>query len=123
MIMRALVVEPQAFTSFMIEDALKDAGFSSVSLATSEEEAVALAEADPPDLVAVAVELRSGNGIRAVEQIRSKADPSVLYITEQVAEVRRTDPDAVIVKKPFVASHLPPAIAEARRRRRRTSAR
>jgi DNA-binding response OmpR family regulator len=117
MIMRALIVEPQVFTSFMIEDALKDAGFSSVSLATSEEEAVALAEADPPDLVTVAVQLRSGSGIRAVQQIRSKADPSVLYITQQVAEVQSEDPDALIVRKPFLASHLPPAIAEAKLRR------
>jgi DNA-binding response OmpR family regulator len=118
MIMRALIVEPQIFTSFMIEDALKDAGFSSVSLATSEEEAIALAEADPPDLVTVAVQLRSGSGISAVQQIRSKADPSVLYITQRVAEVRSEEPDALIVRKPFTASHLPPAIAEAKRRRR-----
>ena len=116
--MRALIVEPQVFTSFMIEDALKDAGFSSVALATSEEEAIALAEADPPDLITVAVQLRSGSGISAIQQIRCKTDPSVLYITEQVAEVRSKDPDAVIVRKPFVASHLPPAIAEAKRRRR-----
>jgi DNA-binding response OmpR family regulator len=116
--MRALIVEPQIFTSFMIEDALKDAGFSSIALATSEEEAIALAEADPPDLVTVAVQLRSGSGIRAVRRIRSTADPSVLYITQHVLEVQRQEPDAVIVRKPFVASHLPPAIAEAKRRRR-----
>lgn len=95
-----------------------DAGFSSVTLATSEEEAIALAEADPPDLVTVAVQLRSGSGIRAIQRIRSSADPSVLYITQRVAEVRSEDADAVIVRKPFLASHLPPAIAEARRRRR-----
>jgi DNA-binding response OmpR family regulator len=118
MTMRALVVEPQILTSFMIEDALKDAGFSSVALATSEEEAVALAEADPPDLVTIAVRLRSGSGISAIQQIRIKTDPSVLYITDRVAEVRSEEPDAVIVRKPFLASHLPPAIAEAKRRRR-----
>jgi hypothetical protein len=42
----------------------------------------------------------------------------VLYITDRVAEVRSEEPDAVIVRKPFLASHLPPAIAEAKRRRR-----
>jgi DNA-binding response OmpR family regulator len=120
--MRALIVEPQIFTSFMIEDALMDAGFSSVVLATSEEEAIALAEADPPDLVTVAVQLRSGSGIRAIQRIRSSADPSVLYITQRVAEVRSEDADAVIVRKPFLASHLPPAIAEARRRSAKESA-
>ena len=77
-----------------------------------------MAEADPPDLVTIAVRLRSGSGIRAIRQIRAKADPSVLYITQRVAEVQTEEPGAVIVRKPFLASHLPPAIAEARRRTR-----
>jgi DNA-binding response OmpR family regulator len=111
--MRALIVEPHVLTSFMIEDALKDAGFSSVSLATSEEEAVAMAEANPPDLVTVALRLRSGSGISALQQIRCKADPDVVFITRRVAEVQIEEPDAVIVRKPFLASHLRPAIAEA----------
>jgi DNA-binding response OmpR family regulator len=114
--MRALIVEPQVFTSFMIEDALKEAGFSSVSLATSEEEAIALAEADPPDLVTAAVQLRSGNGISAVRRIRTKADPAVLYITQRVVDVQGQEPDALIVRKPFLASLLVSAIAEAKRR-------
>jgi DNA-binding response OmpR family regulator len=113
--MRALIIEPQIFTSFMIEDALKDAGYSSVSFATTEEEAIASAQAYPPDLVTVAVRLASGSGIRAVEHIRMNAEPGVLYITQRVGEVQTEDPDALIVKKPFTAAQLPPAIAAAQR--------
>ncbi len=109
--MRALIIEPQIFTSFMIEDALRDAGFTSIALATTEEEAVACAEADPPDLVTAAVELERGSGINAVERIRSKLRVPVLFITRHIRQVRARDPKAAVVKKPFAAAHLPPAIA------------
>ena len=109
--MRALIIEPQIFTSFMIEDALRDAGFTSIAMATTEDEAVASAEAEPPDLVTAAVELDRGSGIRAVERIRSKLKVPVLFITQHIRQVRARDPLASVVKKPFAAAHLPPAIA------------
>ncbi|HEX8238412.1 MAG TPA: response regulator [Allosphingosinicella sp.] len=111
--MRALIIEPQIFTSFMIEDALRDAGFTSITMASTEEEAVASAEAEPPDLVTAAVELERGSGIRAVERIRSRLRVPVLFITQHIRQVRVRDPLAQIVKKPFAAAHLPPAIAAA----------
>ncbi len=112
--MRALIIEPQIFTSFMIEDALRDAGYTSIAMAATEDEAVACAEAEPPDLVTAAVELQRGSGIRAVERIRAKLKVPVLFITQQIARVRARDPQAPVVKKPFTIAHLPPAIAEAR---------
>lgn len=112
--MRALIIEPQIFTSFMIEDALRDAGFTSIELATTEEEAVASAEADPPDLVTAAVELDGGSGLRAVERIRKKFDVPVVYITQHIRQAMARDPRAPVVKKPFAAAHLPPAIAAAK---------
>ena len=110
--MRALIIEPQIFTSFMIEDALRDAGFTAI--ATTEEEAVASAEAYPPDLVTAAVELDRGSGIRAVERIRLKLEVPVLFITQHIRQVKAGDPRASVVKKPFAAANLPPAIAAAR---------
>lgn len=111
--MRALVIEPQVFTSFMIEDALRDAGYTSVEMVATEEEAVACAEASPPDLVTAAVDLHRGSGISAVERIRAKLKVPVLFITQQAARVRARDPGASVLKKPFAAAQLPPAIAEA----------
>lgn len=112
--MRALIIEPQIFTSFMIEDALRDAGYTSIEMVTTEEEAVASAAAQPPDLVTAAVELHRGSGIRAVERIRSKLSVPVLFITQQIKQVRARNPKAPVVKKPFAAAHLPPAIAAAK---------
>src|SRR3712207_6422186 len=112
--MRALIIEPQVFTSFMIEDALRDAGYTSIAMAATEEEAVACAEAEPPDLVTAAVELPRGSGISAVERIRAKLKVPVLFITEHIRQVRARDPKAPVVKKPFAAARLPPAIEAAK---------
>ena len=113
--MRALVIEPQVFASFMIEDALRDAGYTEVTLARSEEEALAAAEKDPPDLITAAVDLDPGSGLRAVERIRRRCNAAVLFITEKAGEVRRRLPEASLIRKPFVAADLPPAIARANR--------
>lgn len=114
--MRALIIEPQVFTSFMIEDVLQEAGFTSIATATTEEEAVAAAEADPPDLVTSAVQLQPGSGICAVERIRSTRDVPVLFITQEVSQVAARAPDLPVVKKPFLKTHLAPAVADATRR-------
>jgi DNA-binding response OmpR family regulator len=115
--MRALIIEPQAFASFMIEDALRDAGYTSIAIAMTEEEAIEAARQDPPDLITAAVELKPGSGIRAVEKIREWHDSAVLFITQRAAEVRRRAPGLPVIRKPFVAADLPPAIAAAQLRR------
>jgi len=115
--MRALIIEPQIFTSFMIEDALRDAGYTSIAVARTEEEALAAAEAEPPDLVTAAVELEPGNGIRAAQAIRSRHDAAILFITQRPAQVSAQEQDPVMVRKPFLAAELPSAIAKAELRR------
>ena len=115
-IMRALIIEPQVFASFMIEDALRDAGYTSIDVAMTEEEAVECAKASPPDLVTAAVELKPGSGINAVRKIREIHNSAVLFITKRVSDVKRLAPDLTVIGKPFVAADLPPAIARARLR-------
>jgi DNA-binding response OmpR family regulator len=109
----ALVIEPQAYTSLMIEDALLDAGFTSVTLVTTEEEAVAAAQAERPDLITSAVRLAPGSGIAAVKTIGETLDAPVLFITDKVAELRRDLPGVPYVRKPIQVATLPAAISAA----------
>ncbi len=109
--MRALVIEPQVFTSLMVEDVLADEGYTSIAVAATEEEAVASALADPPDLVVAAVGLPSGSGIDAVATIRSRCNAQVLFTTQDVSAVQARAPDAPIVRKPFRPEDLRAAVA------------
>jgi DNA-binding response OmpR family regulator len=97
----------------MIEDALRDAGYTSIAMASTEEEAVACAEAEPPDLVTAAVDLERGSGLNAVDRIRDRLKVPVLFITQQISRVKARHPNARIVRKPFAIAHLAPAIAAA----------
>ena len=111
--MHALIIEPQALTAFMIEDALRDVGYSSIAFATGEEEAVSAARSCPPDLVTAAVQLSAGCGIAAVETICVGAEPTIVFITQSVGEVRRRMRDATIVRKPFGTADLLAAVTAA----------
>jgi DNA-binding response OmpR family regulator len=118
--MHALIIEPQVFTSLIIEDALREAGYTSVAHATTEEEAIASAEREPPQLITAAIKLHDGSGVRAVETIRSRHRAPVLFITQRVGEVPAEDPDLLVVRKPFRFADLSPAIEEARLRQTRS---
>jgi DNA-binding response OmpR family regulator len=109
--MHALIIEPQALTAFMIEDALRDIGYDSIAFASGQEDAVSAAEACPPDLVTAAVQLSAGCGISAVEAICARSKPRIVFITQSVREVRRRIRDATIVRKPFGTVDLVAAIA------------
>jgi DNA-binding response OmpR family regulator len=111
--MHALIIEPQALTAFMIEDALRDIGYDSIAFASGQEEAVSAARACPPDLVTAAVQLSAGCGISAVEAICARAEPKIVFVTQSVREVRRRIRDATIVRKPFGVVDLVAAIAGA----------
>jgi DNA-binding response OmpR family regulator len=120
--MHALVIEPQIFTSFMIEDALRDSGYTSVTFARTEEEAISAAQEQPPQIITAAVRLDQGSGVRAVHKIRATNSAPVVFITQQVSKVPMEEPDILLVRKPFPAADLLPAIAEAKLRRSRARA-
>jgi DNA-binding response OmpR family regulator len=103
----------------MIEDALREAGYTSVTHATTEDEAIAAADREPPHIITSAVKLHDGSGIKAVEAIRLRHRMPVLFITQRVAEVASEDPDLLVLRKPFRFADLPPAIEEAKLRQAR----
>ena len=112
--MHALIIEDELFTSMMIEDRLRELGFTSFSFASSEEEAVAAASERCPDLITADVQLSPGCGINAVQRICHKAPIPVLYITGTAMTARERCPKAVILQKPFCDTGLRGAVHEAR---------
>ena len=75
--MHALVIEDEFLTAQLIEDRLRELGFTTFAFAMDEEEAVTAARERCPDLIASDVELLSGCGIDAVRRIcAEKSSPS-----------------------------------------------
>ena len=113
--MHALIIEDEFLTAQLIEDRLRDLGFTSFAFAMDEEEAVAAAREQCPDLITSDVELLRGCGIDAVQQICDENPIPVLYITGSAARVRERCPWAIIIQKPFGMADLREAVKEARR--------
>jgi CheY-like chemotaxis protein len=104
--MHALIIEDQYLTAQLIEDRLRDLGFTSFAFAMDEEEAVAAASERCPDLITSDVELSSGCGIDAVQRICDEKPIPVLYITGTAMAVRDRCPWAVVIQKPFGEADL-----------------
>lgn len=113
--MHALVIEDEYLTAELIEDRLRELGYTSFAFAMDEEEAVTAARERCPDLITSDVQLFSGCGINAVQRICDQKPIPVLYITGSATTVRERCPWAVIIQKPFGMADLRAAVTEARK--------
>jgi CheY-like chemotaxis protein len=113
--MHALIIEDEYLTAQLIEDRLRDLGFTSFACAMDENEAVGAAAEHCPDLITSDVQLSPGSGIDAVERICAEKPVPVLYITGSALVVRDRCPWAVIIQKPFGVADLREGVRQAQR--------
>ncbi len=112
--LHALIIEQDTWIILMIEDVLRDLGYSSFAVASSLEAAVAAANLRCPDLITSDIRLGSGTGIEAVRQICSARPIPVVFVTATPWEVRQANANAVVVAKPFGEDALKEGISQAR---------
>lgn len=99
--MHALIIESQYFTAMLIEECLRPLGYDSFAYAMDEEEAVATAIGQCPDLITADPALTFGCGIAAVQRICREKPIPVVYITADSDSIRARCPEAIVVLKPF----------------------
>ena len=110
--MHALIIEDDFLIAVCIEDILRDAGFTSVAIAASEDEAVQMVAERRPDFVTSDVNLTEGTGTGAVATILAAHPVPVVFVTSVPAEARRHHPTIPVVAKPFCPAMLHRVIAE-----------
>ena len=111
--MHALIIEDQVLIAAMIEQSLRDLGYTTFDIATREGQAVAAAEALCPDLITADDRLTDGSGIRAVQTICEKRAIPVVVIAAANGLDLGAIPHAVILPKPFASAAFRDAVAEA----------
>ena len=112
--MHALIIEDDAITAMMIENELRDLGFSTVDTASTEQEAIEAVARRCPDLVTSDGSLSHGSGVGAVRKIRAVCCVPVIFLTGDPDHARNCIPDAPVIAKPFSISQLVAAIEAAR---------
>jgi CheY-like chemotaxis protein len=104
--LHALVIEDELLIALDIEQQLKELGFATVDVATSEMEAIEFAHKQCPDLITADVELREGNGISAIRKICARrGQVPVIYITSRL-DLLDLVPDSIVIQKPFASGKL-----------------
>ncbi|WP_343611763.1 response regulator [Novosphingobium sp.] len=102
--MHALIIEDSVLISMMVEDHLRELGFTSIAIADRESTAIASASRQPPDFIAADDSLVEGSGIDAVREICSKRTiPTVFMLGDpEKAPEKHAAPHGYVVAKPFL---------------------
>lgn len=113
-----LVVEDESITALDIQRTLQDMGYDVPCTVASGEEAIEKTRENKPDLVLMDIILAGQmNGIEAAEQIRSRFNIPVVYVSasadkEMLEKAKKTESIELILK-PFDEEQLKNAIESA----------
>ena len=92
---------------------LVELGFDSLYHVWTEEEAVAIAERHPLDLIVVGDEIKEGNGVEAARKICQSRVVPVLLVTRNAHRVADRLAEGGVLDGPYSFSKLPEAICAA----------
>lgn len=115
----ALIIELNMVVGNALSKRLSDLGFDSFDHVWTEDDAVAIAEMRPPDLILVGDSLETGDAVEAARRICEKHDVPVLMVTADSVRAKKRLMDGAVIDGPFAFSKFPEAIEAAKGRPQR----
>ena len=113
--MHALIIEDEGVIAALIEFELRQLGYETCDVVSSEAMAIAAAERRCPDLITVEDRLRAGSGIDAVRIICRDRDIPVVYLMTIPASTQgRVQSDAAVLGKPWLSEDFRKAVGSAK---------
>jgi CheY-like chemotaxis protein len=109
----ALVIEDQYLIAFLIEDELRELGYTSFEIVDREEDATQAAIVRCPDLITADDRITDGTGVAAVQEICVQQVIPVVFIVGSPDELVSPVPFAALLEKPFAIPALHDAIGRA----------
>lgn len=110
---QALIIEANMIVSCELSKRLVELGFDCLDHAWTEDEAVAMAERHPPDLVVVGDEIDEGDGVSAARRICEFRDTPVLLVTRDARRVGERLTQGAVLDGPYSFSKLPETVCAA----------
>lgn len=114
--MHALIIEPEVLISLMLQQELRDLGFTSFDTASTQSRAVEAAQLKTPDLGTVGLRLVQGNGVDAVAAISKDWPIPTVFVVSNAEEAKPLVGDAPIITKPVLKSELHQAVQKTTKR-------
>ncbi len=113
---KVLIIEDEPIIAADLESLVEDLGHTVTGNATTRDEAVALAKANPPGLILCDIQLADGSsGIDAANEILKQIDVPIIFITafpERLLTGERPEP-TFLIPKPFHENTVKAAIGQA----------
>ena len=111
--MHALIIEDHYLIVSLVQDLLRDLGYTSFAVENTEEDAIRSAQAQCPDIITADDRLIEGSGVVAVQKICESKPIPVVFIVGDPANLLRQHPGATVVEKPFRVNELSVAVGHA----------
>lgn len=111
--MHALIIEPEVLISLMLQEELRDLGFTSFDTASTQGRAIKAAQRHRPNLITSGLRLVRGNGVDAVKVICADQPIPTVFVVSDTAEVQPLVGGAPIVVKPVSKTLLHRAVRKA----------
>lgn len=111
--LRIIVVEDDALIGMLLAEMLVEMGHDVCAIEATEEGAVASAALCHPDVMIVDAWLGDGSGISAIDKILAIGAMPHVFVSGDLARVRKLRPDSVMVQKPYREAELANAIHQA----------
>jgi CheY-like chemotaxis protein len=111
--LRILLVEDEALLGSLLGEVLEGMGHVVCGIESTETAAVAAAARCKPDMILADIQLGTGSGVSAVEQILSRGFVPHVFYSGDISGVQATRPTAVAIQKPFRVPDLARAFERA----------
>ena len=111
--LRIMVVEDDALVGILLAELLGELGHDVCAIEDTEEGAVCSAALRHPDLMIVDAWLGEGSGISAVDTIQRDGIMPHVFVSGDIAWVRMSRPNSIMVQKPYREAEIADAIQQA----------
>lgn len=110
---QVLIMEDEPLVALELQILVEDMGHQVCAVVDTEADAVREADATLPDLVIADIQLRQGNGVRAMERIAGRREVPVIFVSGNHTftpnpQIRT----ACFIAKPFRVENLRKAVAD-----------
>jgi DNA-binding response OmpR family regulator len=109
---RILIVEDDILIGLDVEHTLIAAGYDVCGIATSEKEALAMADEFHPEMAIVDINLSPGDGRVVARELRRRYATNVLFATGECNEIKGMAGTGAVacLPKPYAADEVPAAL-------------
>jgi CheY-like chemotaxis protein len=111
--LRVMIVEDDGLIAELLAEVIEGFGHEVCAIEAGERDAIAAAAREKPDIMIIDVNLRQGDGLKAIETILAFGPMPHVLVSGDATNVRNRRPHATVLQKPYFEGDLTLAMQKA----------